>query len=118
MIGKHTTSSHVTMLIADMGDKHLLNMVKMVLRAAVSAKASAGNTSQVSEFTRALYDAPQMTEKEAAIVVRESIARLMPYITEMWLRGIGDELRQEFVQLLDRQGLALLPRYSEEDLDF
>lgn len=118
MIGTHKTADGTVMLIADMEDSHLHNLINFHLTRMENAKSAARNKVQASSFARALYEAPEVSEEDAAIIVKEGVYRLMPYLSEAWLRGTSAELRHRFLQLLERESLAMIASFSDSEVPF
>jgi hypothetical protein len=107
MINRHTTKEGHEMLVAEMGDDHLLNTVSMYIRRATQAKSRMNDTSQ-SEYARHLYGASQATPAEVALEVGAIMRRLTPYIAELYMRQIGEEFRQPLAELLERETVPQL----------
>ena len=107
MFKTHTTREGDQMLVAEMSDSHLLNTVELNIRKAETAKGKA-QALPTSDYARGLYGVKRVDAEEAGRMVRTIMDAMTPYIAEMWVRGIGDNLREQVQVLLDRQSITML----------
>lgn len=101
MLERHTTRDGNELLIAEMGDEHLVNFVNMLLNRASSVKNQSLTIPQ-NNYTRKLYGLREVTEEQAAMEVREIVRKLYPYLAELYLRGI-DTPRALLAKVLERE---------------
>ncbi len=100
----HRTSDGRTILIAAMSDDHLVNTIRMYLRALSELRGIINGNAIIEtcdEFTATILgiDEQEIIEdyKEAAVELTEKI---MPYLLEATLRGI--DLREDFQKAFGR----------------
>ena len=84
MLDRHTTRDGLTILIAEMDDKHLINTIKLFSK---DLPALAEHSTTEKGDRDRLYDRPGHVEPEDAIRMwRNSVNRLYPYLAEALVR--------------------------------
>lgn len=119
MLERHTTSDGTTMLVAQMADSHLMNTINVILRRMREVQSTVGIGADMSDFDKAFYGVQEVSEQEAASVMRAMLKRLYPYLAEAYLRDLGTP-RVALAEMLGRDcALSVaaplsLPSGSEE----
>jgi len=115
----HTTSKNEKMMIAEMGNIHLLNTIRLHLRKAVEIRKASMQDVRASAYQRRLYQRIELDEDEAAELIRSLVSGIYPYMAEAFYRTaeINDSIEQSQVRaeifemlnfVLERNGTSMI----------
>ena len=90
MLEEHYTREGNKMLVAEMGDDHLQNLVKLKIAKLGQLQSQMTESPHMSEFQARLYGVGTVDVKAAARESRNIIKSLYPYLAELYLRGLTD----------------------------
>ena len=90
MLEEHCTREGDKMLVAEMGDDHLQNLVKLKIAKLGQLQSQMMENPNMSEFQARLYGVETVDVKAAARESRNIIKSLYPYLAELYLRGLTD----------------------------
>ena len=90
MLEEHYTREGNKMLVAEMGDDHLQNLVKLKIAKLGQLQSQMMENPNMSEFQARLYGVETVDVKAAARESRNIIKSLYPYLAELYLRGLTD----------------------------
>lgn len=103
MLEVHRTATGQKLLIAEMGDQHLVNTVKLILNGIEQRNKMLVGASGLSEYQAKLYSVEVLDVAAVAKKNRSAIQQLYPYLAELYLRGM-DQLVPDVQAAVGRAG--------------
>lgn len=107
MLKKHKVRDGGVCLVAEMGDDHLRNLIKMKIAQLGKLQDQMTQNPAVSEFQARLYGMKTIDVESAAEESRQIIEYLYPYLSEAFLRGM-DDLREPLRKVIGRDGRLVI----------
>lgn len=86
---KHKTKEGVTMLIAEMGDEHLLSTIAIFCNNIGTFREILDNPKELKKSEKILYGSDNMSEGEAGSKLLSLTDKLTSYVFEAAIRGLN-----------------------------
>jgi hypothetical protein len=102
MFDKHKTQGGVTLMICEMDDQHLINTIKIILRKINAINLFSMSENNIDDYEMELYEYPKVNKKDAAKLTKKASLALAPYILELCLRGLPNEITIDLQKTFNR----------------
>jgi hypothetical protein len=102
MFEKHKDRGGNVLMICEMGDSHLINTIKMILRKIKEISIFSMNEDNIDVYEQELYEYSKIDKKKAANLTKKASIALAPYILELCLRGLSNEIETDLQTAFSR----------------